>query len=72
MGQSAAAMQGQGGMNAANSIGNLLAQQGQAQAGGTLGIGQGIGQALNIPQQMAGQQRAGQLFDMMSRMYGAK
>jgi hypothetical protein len=72
LGQSSAAMQGQGGMNAANSIGNLLAQQGQAQAGGTLGIGQGIGQALNIPQQMAAQDRAGRLFDMMSRMYGAQ
>lgn len=72
MGQSSAAMQGQSGMNAATSIGNLLAQQGQARAGGTIGIGQGIGQALNIPQQMAGQERAGRLFDMMSRMYGAQ
>lgn len=72
MGQSAAAMQGQGGMSAASNIGNLLAQQGQAQAGGTLGIGRGIGQALNIPQQMAAQQRAGGLFDVMSRIYGAQ
>ena len=72
MGQSAAAMQGQGGMNAASNIGNLLAQQGQAQSGGTLGIGRGIGQALNIPQQMAAQQRAGGLFDALSRIYGAQ
>lgn len=72
LGQSSAAMQGEGGMSAATNIGRLLAQQGQAQAGGTLGIGQGIGQALNIPQQMAAQDRAGRLFDMMSRMYGAQ
>ncbi len=71
MGQSAAAMQGQGGMGMASNIGNLLAQQGQAQAGGTLGTAQGIGQLFNIPSQMAGQQRANALFDMMSRMPGA-
>lgn len=71
MGQSAAAMQGEGGLSAASNIGRLLAQQGQAQAGGTLGIGQGIGQALNIPSQMAGQDRANQLFDILSRMQGA-
>jgi hypothetical protein len=70
MGQSSAAMQGQGGMGMASNIGNLLAQQGQAQAGGTLGTAQGIGQLFNIPSQIAGQQRANALFDMMSRMPG--
>jgi hypothetical protein len=64
-------MQGEGGLNAASNIGRLLAQQGQAQAGGTLGTAQGIGQLFNIPSQMAGQQRANALFDMMSRMPGA-
>lgn len=72
MGQSAAGLQGQSGINVGSNIGNLLAQQGQAQAGGTLGISQGIGQALNIPQQMAAQERAGRLFDMMSKMYGVQ
>jgi hypothetical protein len=70
MGQSAAAMQGEGGLNAASNIGRLLAQQGQAQAGGTLGTAQGIGQLFNVPSQMAGQQRANTLYDMMSRMPG--
>jgi hypothetical protein len=37
LGQSAAAGQATQGMNSANSIGNLLGQQGQAQAGGYLG-----------------------------------
>lgn len=72
MGQNAAGLQGQSGINVGSNIGNLLAQQGRAQAGGTLGIGQGIGQALNIPQQMAAQERAGRLFDMMSKMYGVQ
>lgn len=70
MGQSSAAMQGQGGMGMASNIGSLLAQQGQAQSGGTLGTAQGIGQLFNIPSQMAGQQRANTLYDMMSRMPG--
>jgi len=71
IGQNAAGLQGQSGINVGSNIGNLLTQQGRAQAGGTLGIGQGIGQALNIPQQMAAQQRAGRLFDVMSSIYGA-
>jgi hypothetical protein len=57
-------------MGMASNIGNLLAQQGQAKAGGTIGMAQGIGQLFNIPSQMAGQQRANALFDMMSRMPG--
>ena len=71
MGQSAAAMQGQGGLNAASNIGALLTQQGQAQSGGTLGMAQGIGQLFNIPAQMAGQQRANSLFSLLSRNQGA-
>lgn len=52
MGQSAAAQQGQFGANAASNIGNLLAQQGQAQALGTVGMARSAAQALNIPAAM--------------------
>jgi len=70
MGQAAAGMQSQAGLGTASNIGSLLAQQGQAEAGGTLGMARGIGQALNIPSQIAGQQRANSLFDMLSRIQG--
>jgi hypothetical protein len=69
MGQSAAAMQGQGGMGMASNIGALLAQQGQAQAGGTLGTAQGIGQLFNIPSQIAGQERANAMYNQMQDLY---
>jgi hypothetical protein len=69
MGQSAAAMQGEGGLNAASNIGALLARQGQAQAGGTLGTAQGIGQLFNVPSQIAGQERANAMYNQMQDLY---
>lgn len=62
MGQSAAAQQGQFGAGAAANIGNLLAAQGQAQAGGTLGMAQGLSQALNIPATLQQYQAGRDLF----------
>lgn len=70
MGQSSAALQGQSGMQAGTNIGNLLANQGQAQAGGIVGIGRGLAQALNIPGEMAGQQRAQEQAQMMRQIFG--
>ena len=56
MGQNSAAMTGQAGMGAAGSISGLLAQQGAAQAGGTLGKANAFGQVLNLPTQFLGMQ----------------
>lgn len=62
MGQSAAAQQGQFGANVASNIGNLLAQQGQAQALGTVGMARGAAQALNIPATLQQYQAGRDLF----------
>lgn len=62
MGQSAAAQQGQFGANVASNIGNLLAQQGQAQALGTVGTSRAISQALNIPATLQQYQAGRDLF----------
>lgn len=47
LGQASAAGQGAAGLQSANSISNLLTQQGQAQAGAALARGQAIGQTAN-------------------------
>lgn len=50
LGQASAAGVGSAGLQTGMSISDLLGQQGQAQAGGILGIGQGISSALNAPE----------------------
>jgi len=57
MGRAAATQQGTFGANAASNIGSLLTQQGQAQAGGTLGMARGVSELLSAPAQIYGFQR---------------
>jgi hypothetical protein len=57
MGRAAATQQGSFGSATAANIGNLLTQQGQAQAGGTLGRARGISEFLSAPAQIYGFQR---------------
>lgn len=54
LGQNSAAQTGSAGMNSANSISNLLAQQGQAQAGGYIGQANAINQGVNNLIQLGG------------------
>jgi hypothetical protein len=57
MGRSAATQQGSFGSSSAENIGKLLTQQGQAQAGGTLGMARGVSELLSSPAQIYGFQR---------------
>lgn len=59
LGQNSAAQQGNAGMQSANNIGNLLAQQGQAKAGGYIGAANATNQAI------------GNLFQLGGAAYGA-
>jgi hypothetical protein len=54
IGQAAAAGVGAQGVETGTNISNLLAQQGAAQAGGTLGKAKAYGQLFNLPAQMLG------------------
>lgn len=70
MGQSAAAGQAAGGMQSANSIGNLLSQSGQAQANGLIGAGQARAGGI-LGQQSAQNQFIGSLLNIGGAAYGA-
>jgi hypothetical protein len=54
IGQASAAGVGAAGMETGTNVSNLLAQQGAAQAGGTLGKAKAYGQLFNLPAQMLG------------------
>ena len=54
IGQQSAAGVGTAGMETGTNVANLLAQQGQAQAGGALGEAKAYGQLFNLPAQMLG------------------
>jgi hypothetical protein len=54
LGQRSAAGVGTARMESGENVSNLLAQQGQASAGGELGRARAFGQMLNIPSQIAG------------------
>ena len=58
LGQQSAARVGTAGMNTGVNVGNLLQQQGAAQAGGALGRGAAFGQLAQMPGQLAGYQMA--------------
>jgi hypothetical protein len=58
LGQQSAARVGTAGMNTGVNVGNLLQQQGAAQAGGALGRGAAFGQFAQMPGQLAGYQMA--------------
>jgi hypothetical protein len=60
LGQASAAGQAAGGERTASNIANLLAQQGQARAGGELGEAKAYGQILNLPSQILGFQAGAQ------------
>lgn len=53
-GQASAAGVGEAGMETGTNVSNLLAQQGAARAGGTLGEAKAYGQLFNLPAQMLG------------------
>ena len=54
IGQQSAAGVGTAGMQTGTNVANLLAQQGQAQAGGALGEAKAYGQLFNLPAQVLG------------------
>jgi hypothetical protein len=54
LGQASAAGQAASGERTASNVANLLAQQGQARAGGELGEAKAYGQILNLPSQILG------------------
>lgn len=56
LGQSSAAGQASAGMQSAGAIGELLAQRGAAQAGGTIGQARALTNVLNLPSQVLGMQ----------------
>jgi hypothetical protein len=58
LGQQSAARVGTAGMQTGVNVGNLLQQQGAAQAGGALGRGAAFGQFAQMPGQLAGYQMA--------------
>lgn len=70
LGQSAAAGQAAGGMQSANSIGNLLSQGGQAQANGLIGAGQANAGGI-IGKQQSQNQLIGNLLQIGGAAYGA-
>jgi len=60
LGQASAAGQAAGGERSAANVANLLAQQGQARAGGEIGEAKAYGQLLNLPTQILGFQAGAQ------------